>query len=429
MNHSNNRSIFFIGLRFFQGRESHTLLSFISMVSIVGLALSIALLIVVLAVMNGFEKEFRERILSLSPHATLYFSEPISDWQPLVEKVEAESGVTRAYAVSNFKALITAGSTVHPVLVQGMDVRKFIDVIDPYLLTPLTFSDFSTSGLAADEMILGRSVVNTLGLKPLQRFGLIVPQLNDLNRTGSARHSVTQLQNQSQFQGFILISTLDTGTQIDESIALMDLATAAKLSGKEAAIDSIQIQVDDILAAYRIAYSAAAKLKMPVRVSDWTRSYGNLYTAIQLSRQMVVLLLATIIAVAVFNIIVTLGMVVKNKQTEIAILRTMGFTRSSIMRVFMVQGMLIALPGCVLGAVLGGLLALFLPTLVDFVQLMAGVQFLQTDVYPINYLPTELRFVDIGLVCGAALLMSFLSTLYPAWKASRVLPAKALRYV
>ena len=228
---------------------------------------------------------------------------------------------------------------------------------------------------------------------------------------------------------FTVSDILSTGTEIDNGIGLVNLSDAAAITGLDQQIQGIQIQVNDLFQAHYIAMRMAINHQLPVRISDWTQSFGNLYTAIQLSRQMVALLLTTIIAVAVFNVFVTLGMVVRHKQTEIAILRTMGLSRRGVLLSFVVQGMMISVLGCIFGVVLGCVLAVAAPSLVSGLELLIGTEFLQTDVYPINYLPSEIKSADIFTVCGAALLMSLIATLYPAWRAAGVLPASALRYL
>lgn len=422
----------FLGWRFFAGRQRQALISFISGVSVVGLALAIALLILVLSVMNGFEKEFRERILGLAPHATLWFDEPVKNWHSIVELLEEQPDIVRVQPLIEFKAMAVVANQVRPMLVQGVDYQRFNELIAPYLTqsnsksaNPGAEQTSSTKALAKNEIILGAHLAKLMKLKPGDSVRLMVPNTGDGDFSSASAGS----SNRAKTYAFTVSDILSTGTEIDNGIGLVNLSDAAAITGLDQHIQGIQIQVNDLFQAHYIAMRMAINHQLPVRISDWTQSFGNLYTAIQLSRQMVALLLTTIIAVAVFNVFVTLGMVVRHKQTEIAILRTMGLSRRGVLLSFVVQGMMISVLGCIFGVVLGCLLAVAAPSLVSGLELLIGTEFLQTDVYPINYLPSEIKSADIFTVCGAALLMSLIATLYPAWRAAGVLPASALRYL
>lgn len=421
----------YLGWRFFAGRERNALVSFISAVSITGLSLAIALLIVVLSVMNGFEKEFRDRILGLAPHATLWLDKPLDDWPHTLSLLENETDIIRAQPVIEFKAMVVAANKVQPVLVQGVDYSKVSALMSDYLSS--SQRGVQDSQLADKQIILGAQLAKDLGLNTGDKLRLMVPDsaaANDSTVNGSNYHSGSNYHNSSAVShSFLLTDTLITGTEIDNAIGLVNLSDAARITHLDAQIQGIQLQVVDIFQARRIATRLAINYQLPVRITDWTQSFGNLYTAIQLSKQMVVLLLTSIIAVAVFNVFVTLGMVVKHKKTDIAILRTLGFTRRGVLLSFIMQGMLIACIGCIIGVFAGCLLALAAPSLVGVIEVLLGIELLRTDVYPINYLPSQIKASDILLVCAAALIMSFLATLYPAWRAASVLPAKALRYL
>lgn len=415
----------FLGWRFFAGRERNALVSFISAVSIAGLSLAIALLIVVLSVMNGFEKEFRERILGLAPHATLWFAAPIDDWQGIVSSLESEADVIRAQPIIEFKAMAVAANRVQPVLVQGVDYSKVSTLMKAYLGSSQQegTAKHQATVLAEKNLVIGAGLAKQLALSAGDKLRLMVPDSSAINSSGfdAASHAVSH--------SFILSDTLQTGTEIDNGIALINLSDAARISQLGSQVQGIQLQVVDIFQARHIATHLAINHQLPVRISDWTQSFGNLYTAIQLSRQMVVLLLTSIIAVAVFNVFVTLGMVVKHKRADIAILRTLGFTRRGVLLSFVIQGMLISIVGCIVGAVAGCLLALAAPSFVGGIEILLGVELLRTDIYPINYLPSQIKAADIALVCLVALTMSLLATLYPAWRAASILPAKALRHL
>ena len=413
----------FLAWRFFAGRERNVLVSFISAISIFGLALAIALLIVVLSVMNGFEKEFRDRILGLAPHATLWFDQPVEDWQSIVESLEGQSDIIRAQPIIEFKAMAVAANQVRPILIQGVDYANLSPLLQPYLNSHQKgdLKKTNIKELAHSSIVLGMQLATQLGLEQGDNIRLMVPD----NSTSTVALDSSSRANSYSFQ---LSDTLITGTEIDSIVGLIPLKHAATITHLGNGIQGIQLQVVDLFQARRIATLQAINHQLPVRITDWTQSFGNLYTAIQLSRQMVVLLLTTIIAVAVFNVFVTLGMVVKHKKSDIAILRTMGFTRRGVLLSFVMQGMLIAGIGCVIGALFGSLLAYLAPSLLDLIEFLLGVDLLRTDVYPISYLPSQVKVSDIFLVCLAALGMSFLATLYPAWRAANILPATTLRY-
>lgn len=452
----------FLAWRFFAGRDglgknlrtanrsANPLISFISAVSVVGLSLAIALLILVLSVMNGFEKEFRERILGLAPHATLWFDsssftdsgpdsissdgiEPdqlaAKDWQTIIALLETQPDIVRAQAMIELKAMAVVANQVRPMLVQGVDYPRFESLIKPYLAsladpTSDGKTNEATTGLNAGEIIVGAHLAKALGLKLGSHLRLMVP-----DNSQSQISSLSRAASGAKTYAFSVKDILATGTELDNGIGLLTLSDAAKITSMGSNVHGIQIQVTDLFQARKIATQLAINYQLPVYITDWTQSFGNLYTAIQLSKQMVVLLLTTIIAVAVFNVFVTLGMVVRHKQTEIAILRTLGLTRNGVLISFIIQGMLISLLGCLIGVVLGCLLALGAPSMVNGLEAILGFEFLQTDVYPINYLPSEIKPADIVTVCTLALLMSLCATLYPAWRAANNLPATALRYL
>lgn len=408
--------------RFFTGRERNALVSFISAVSITGLSIAIALLILVLSVMNGFEKEFRERILGLAPHATLWFDQPQSDWPQVVEQLNSYADITRAEPFVEFKAMAVVANQVRPLLVQGVNYNSFSELIKPYLSVSTKLT------LEQGDILLGAALAQQLNIAVGDNIRLMVPRLSKSGQTAAGANTLTQRPSgQAKTYTFRVADILSTGTEIDNALGLVGLADAAAIKHTANAVQGLQIQVSDLFEARSIAMRAVINHELQAYISDWTQSFGNLYTAIQLSRQLVGLLLTSIIGVAVFNIFVTLGMVVRNKQREIAILRTMGLSRRGVMVSFMLQGMMISILGCVIGVLLGSLLALSAPLLVSSLEQLLGIAFLQTDVYPINYLPSEIKLTDIAVVTFAALLMSLVATLYPAWRAAKILPAAALR--
>ena len=399
-----------LALRFLLGQRSNKALSFIATVAVAGLAIAIALLIMVLSVMNGFEHEFRHRILGLAPHATIWLREPVDDWPEWVERIEAHPQVRSVQPSIERKALAVSGLTAYPMLLKGVDQQRFAPLLSDFLV------EGSSDSLGADGIALGTALAAQLDLDIGDRLRLLLPDVDD-SRSRARPH------------GVVVQQLFNTGTEIDNRVAIAPLAQVAMLGSAPEQIQAIQLQVDELFAARQIAQSLADQQRELSSVSDWTHSFGNLYTAIQLSRQLVALLLASIIAVAVFNVFITLGIAVRSRQGDIAILRTMGIERRTLLSCFVLQGLVIALLGCLIGSVLGVLLAQLAPTMVEGLQQLLAVEFLRTDVYPISYLPSKIIASDIGIICLAALLMSLLATLYPAIRASQVAPAQALRHL
>jgi len=397
---------------FASGREN-ALIAFIARIASSGMVLAVAVLVLVLSVMNGFEQEFRQKILGLVPHATLEFMVPEKNWQAIADRVVKHQDIERVMPYVNFKALLVSKGEVQPIQVQGVDFSRFKSLAKPYLKP-----DFKSN---EKSLVLGAGIAKQFGLKVGDKVRLLVMSKQQLD--GS---SVSKKADKPAVHTFEIVSILLSGTELDNALGIIDLQRASQIEGLHGAIEGLQLQVSDVFNARAIGRAFYVTNGQLSRVYDWTQSYGNLYVAIQLSRQMVVLLLAIIVAVAVFNVFVTLGMVVRYKRSEIAILRSMGMPRADILATFIYQGMLIAIPGCLLGLLLGSILAWLAPDMVNSMQVILGIELLSTDIYPINYLPSQIKISDLMLIAAVALLMSFLATLYPAWRAAGLQPAQVL---
>lgn len=402
------------------GRSEQAMVAFISRVALLGLLLAVAILVLVLSVMNGFEREFRERILGVAPHAILWFDQPVPRpaWQVYQSQLAAQKPILRSMPHVQIQAVLRVGTKVLPAQLQGVDTVGLQDVLAPYLLAGAT----SMAGLSDDQIILGAGLARRLGVARGDRLAVFA-----LDMRGSSGLAATRLLAAATQRAYKVRAVLATGTQLDEALALVNVAQVSELAGLGQSVHGIALQVDDIYGARAIAQRAAREVGVPARITDWTRVYGNLYTAIQLSRQLVILLVASIIGVALFNVVVTLGMVVRHKRSDIAILRTMGLRRTGVLAVFFYQGLLIALIGCTMGLLLGAVLAWVAPELVQWLQAVFGLRLLDTQVYPIDYLPAQLRIGDLFMVGIAAMAMSMVAVSVPAWRASQLLPAKALR--
>ncbi|MDP5210214.1 lipoprotein-releasing ABC transporter permease subunit [Microbulbifer sp. 2205BS26-8] len=410
----------FIGLRYAgarrRGDDSAGLVSFISGLSMTGLILGVALMIVVMSIMNGFDRELRERILGIMPHATIYNASPAIDWSALRRQLAADPEVMSAAEVWQVNALARRGGEVTPLLVQGINPGTIVEVS--------SIRDFLGSEAFPKLMdtvepgiILGRGIAEKLGVTQGAYLSLIVP---DNDSAGGDRRS-------ARVAGFRVADIFHSGTVLDQSLALVSWDQAQALAGNGGGA-GVQLRVADMLEANWIMRRLLRALDQPGYYgTDWSRTHGNLYQAIQMSRNLVGLLVLLIIAIAAFNVVSTLVMVVVDKHTDIAILRTMGASTQQILLTFVSQGALVGLVGAVFGGALGVLGALTVTDLVAGLESAFGVQFLKSDVYPVDYLPSELAWSDVALVVGAGILLSLLATLYPAWQASRVQPAAALR--
>ncbi len=381
-----------------------------------GLMLGVAALIVVLSVMNGFDRELRQRILGMVPHATISeYGKPLADWQPLLKKVEAAPAVVAAAPYIQAQAMLTNRGAVQGALINGIDPKweAKVSILGNHM-TAGTLEDLNNQRFG---IVLGTILARYLGVQVGDKVTLVLPEA-----------SVSVAVVIPRLKRFTVVGTFEVGAELDANLAYIHMRDAAVLKRLGDKIDGIRLQFDDLFAAPAQVRDIAATLPGYMRTSDWTRTHGNLFAAIQLEKRMVGLLLFLIVLVAAFNIVSTLVMVVTDKTADIAILRTMGATPGMIMRIFMVQGSVIGVVGTLLGTGLGVTLALTISDLVAWVERTFGIQFLNAEVYFISYFPSELRADDLLMIVSTALAISFVSTLYPSWRASRTQPAEALRY-
>jgi len=382
--------------------------TFLSSLSTLGLVLAIGLLIAVLSVMNGFDKEMRERILALVPHITVYGQQPLRDWQPLAADLEARPEIVSALPFVEFDALFLRGSAIETAIGMGLEPGD-----KQGLLAALPASLQARFAAEESGLLLGRGLAERLGAQVGDSLTLIVPAV------GSGR-------TDTRFASFTLAGVLATGTELDESAAVVHLARAADLAGLDGGISGLQLQTGNLFGVSRLGWELLDELPAGYYTTNWMMTHGNLYAAIQLSRDLVSILLFSIIAVAAFNVVSSLVLVVFDKQGDIAILRTLGATGADITWIFVLQGAMIGVVGVVLGALCGVLLSLGIPPLVAALEQLLGLHFLSTDVYPVSFLPVDILLVDIVLVCAVAFVMCVLAALYPARRAARLAPALIL---
>jgi lipoprotein-releasing system permease protein len=406
-----SRYIFLVGTRYGIARGKSHLVSYISRLSTAGLVIGVALLILVMSIMNGFDKELRENILGVMPQAMIYHHHAIAEPQQLIADLKQHPHVLAVSPYVQLQGLLSYQKHVAPVNIFGVDEEQETATSKlPEFLPPGTLAKLAS---VEAGIVIGRGVAEKLNVAETDSISLIIPVEGD----SSPRVKIVTV-----------LAIFDTHSDVDNVLALMDINTAAELSGYPGQITGVRLKVDDLFAAQEIVRDIMQTLPAEYYGSSWMRTHGGVYQSIQMSKNMVGMLLFLIIAIAAFNLVSTLIMVVVDKQGDIAILRTMGASTAEIMAIFMVQGGLIGMIGTSLGLALGVTLAYFVTPLVQCIEAIFGIQFLHSDVYPITYLPSELVVGDIAKVVVTALLISFFVSLYPAWRASKIQPADALRY-
>ena len=404
-----------IGLRYLAAKRRNHFISFISASSMVGMTLGVAVLILVLSVMNGFDRELRERILGMVPHGVLYERGGIKDWQALAEQVEEQPGVVAAAPLTRLQGMLGYAGRVQGVMITGIDP----DAESKVSILPDHITDGELEALKPRSygVLLGDLLAKRLNVVVGDKITLMLPEAT-LSPAGVL----------PRIKRLNVVGIFSVGAELDANLAVIHLRDAGKLARLKGEAQALRVKFDNLFDAPRGIWMLASKLNGYFSGSDWTRTHGNLFQAIKLEKTMIGLLLLIIVAVAAFNIISTLVMVVTDKQADIAILRTMGAKPSTVMAIFMVQGISIGVVGVLLGTMLGIAGALSISDIIAWIEQTFGFQILSADVYFISYLPSQLLWSDVAVVTSASLMLSFLATLYPSYRASRVQPAEALRY-
>ncbi|MFC5698486.1 lipoprotein-releasing ABC transporter permease subunit [Pseudomonas sp. GCM10022186] len=408
----------YIGARYTRAKRRSYFVSFISLTSMIGLALGVLVMILVLSVMNGFDHEMRTRVLGMVPHATVESAVPINDWRKLAQGVARHAEVTAVAPYTQVQGLLTADGKVQKVLVNAVDPveEAKVSIIGAF------FRQGSLADLKAGEfgIVIGDRAASRLGVGLGDKVTFVLPEV-----------AVTPAGVFPRMKRFTVVGVFHVGAgELDGFLAIANLSDVARLKRWQPdQVQGLRLKLNDLFQAPQVAWQVAGELKgEDFYARDWTRTHGNLYQAIKMEKAMIGLLLLLIVAVAAFNIISTLVMVVTDKRGDIAILRTLGATPKQIMGIFMVQGTVIGVVGTLIGGMLGILAALNVSDAIALLERLLGHKFLNADVYFIDYLPSQLMAEDVVLVCSAALVLSFLATLYPAWRAARTQPAEALRY-
>jgi len=408
----------FIGLRYTRARQRTRFISFISVISVVGMALGMMVLITVLSVMNGFQREIRTRILGVASHVQISAAgdKTLQDWPDIARIAARHEEVLAASPFIHAQGLLTYGSAVRGAAIRG--------VLPQYEERVVEFARHMRSGrldaLRAEEygIILGVHLARSLGVALGEKVVVVAPQ-----------GQVTPAGIVPRIKQFTVVGIFGVDHfEYDSGLALIHLEDAQRLFRFGEGVSGVRLKLKDLFRSGAVARELARAIPQPVFISDWTMQHANLLRAIQIEKRMMFLIIFLIIAVAAFNIVSSLVMAVKDKQSDIAILRTLGASPASITRIFMIQGTMIGVLGTVLGVGSGVLLALNVDTAVLFIETLFGFKFFAKDVYLISDLPSELQWSDVAITAVASFVISFVATIYPSYRASKVNPAEALRY-
>ena len=411
-----NAAELFVGLRYLRAKRKTRFVSFITFISLAGIALGVAALIVILSVMNGFEGELRDRLLSMTAHGYVTGDDgTISDWSKVKQAVDEEPGVLAAAPIVEMEGMIRTGRSLNGVLVHGVLPEDENEVSG----RTIHFVEGSLDVLVPGErnIVLGRFLAIDLGVRIGDGVVLLIPR------------PVGDGTLEPVLERFIVRGVFEAGVQDhDATLALVHISDAARLLSIDDRVTAIRFLTDDVMSAPRVSENLAARLGSEFRSSDWTIENASYFRAIRLEKMMMSLLLSLIIGVAAFNIVASLVMVVTDKTTDIAILRTLGMGPNDVVRVFFIQGAVIGWLGVFFGVAAGVLLAINVPTLVPFLEQTLGFQIMPGDVYYVTVSPSILEAEDVITIAIAAFVLTSLATLYPARRAAHVNPAIALRY-
>jgi len=409
----------FVGLRYLRARKGSGFVSFVTFASVIGVALGVATLIVVLSVMNGFEKELRERLLGLTSHASILQDDGLDDWSPLVEKLLQKSDIRGAAPYIEQEAILSGPGGLAGALITG--IEPTLEARVSRIGTSMLIGSLDDLRPDSYRIVLGRVLAQRAGIAVGDKVRILVPRFP----SGTAGGVGPQLVS------FTVSGIFELGVQDHDSLrAFVHLQDAAVLAQMGSKVSGIRVETVDIFAAPISVRRDLAEVgdRGVLKVRDWTEENASYFRAIRIEKLMMALLLSLIIGVAAFNIVATLVMVVAEKRSGIAILRTIGCSRRQVIAVFVLQGTLIGWIGAIIGVVMGVLLSLNMDTVAPALEQLLGFQFMPADLYYLTSLPVDLQTADVAWISIVVLVITSLATIYPAMRAANVQPAEVLRY-
>ena len=406
-----------VGLRYTRARRRNRFIGINSLVSMIGIGVGVWALIVVLSVMNGFQKEVRERILGVASHVQISGADNrLADWQAVAKQAAQHPRVLATAPYVQAQAMLAVGQAVRGAIIRGIVPEQEEKVADiGRHMRAGTLGALQPGGFG---VILGADLARMLGVLPGDKVAVVAPQ-----------GMVTPAGVIPRLKQFTVVGVFEAGiSDADAALALVHVRDAQTLYQMGSAVSGVRLKLDDLFAARTVAREVLVQLPQDVYATDWTRSHANFFRAVEIEKRVMFIILALIILVAAINIVSTLVVAVTDKQADIAILRTFGAAPGSVMQIFVVQGMVIGFIGTLAGVALGIVTALNIDVIVPAIENAFGIRFLSKDVYLIPDLPSDLQAGDVTAVALMALGLSFLATIYPSWRASRLNPAEALRY-
>src|SRR5690349_23478561 len=406
-----------VGLRYTRARRRNRFIGINSLVSMIGIFVGVWALIVVLSVMNGFQKEVRTRILGVASHVQIIsLDNRLADWRSVAKLAEGRKHVIAAAPFVQAQAMLSAGQAVRGAIVRGILPEEEEKVSD--LGSKMRTGSLDALKPGQFGVVLGADLARGLGVLPGDKVALVAPQ-----------GLVTPAGVIPRLKQFTLVGTFEAGiADADAGLALIHMKDAQALYQLGDNVTGVRLKLDDLFAAHDVANDLLGELPRELYATDWTRTHANFFRAVDIEKRMMFIILGLIILVAAINIISTLVLAVKDKQSDIAILRTLGARPGSIMRIFIVQGMIMGVIGTLVGVVIGVITALNIDVIVPAIETLLRTKFIDKTVYLIPELPSDLQWGDVVRISLMALGLSFAATLYPSWSASRVNPAEALRY-
>ena len=408
----------FVAFRYvIAGKNSH-LVSFMSAISIFGLALGLAILVIVLSVMNGFDKEMRQSVLGIVPHITISTEENFNDtqWQEVRTTIQQNSAVVSVSPVIQAIGVAATQGRHKGVVINGVDAA--LEAESSAINRFMRAGDLSALIDNRWGVVLGQTLANRLGV-----------ELGDNVDLFSTAISINPITPLATFKGFDVVGIYRVGAEeLDGNLVMINLSAARSLFRLRTPYNAVHIRTVDVLQAEMVRQEIMNDLPGVLRSESWVATLGAIYENIKFSREIISFMLWLLIAVAAFNLVVSLIMIVRDKRGDIAILRTLGASPKTIKRIFMWQGCFIGLTGIVFGVMLGVLGSLYVSQFATFIEAIFSIQILSAEVYPIDFLPSELNFLDVFTVASGVLVLSLLATIYPASRAAAIQPADALRH-